>query len=184
MARRESDLQYDPNMDGLMLRLSRVVAEQYLGVMVTPVPDSRAVAEALANYVASEAVRALRPREAGQGSERVLLEGAHAGHPGHEGHAGLDGHAGHQHHAEASAAPTTTTTAAPTTPATTAAAATTTALSANGTAAPKVNCTCKCEQYEVKIDLQVVTSETWRTVVATYLHASFVARRLTSPTCW
>lgn len=64
-------------MDGLMLRLARVVAEQYLGVMVTPVPDSRAVSEALSNYVASETVRALRPREVAEGSEQAYFQRKH-----------------------------------------------------------------------------------------------------------
>ncbi|XP_034234742.1 thyrotropin-releasing hormone-degrading ectoenzyme-like [Thrips palmi] len=155
---RESDLQYDPNMDGLMLRLARVVAEQYFGVMVTPVPDSRAVSEALANYVASETVRALRPREAPEGTEKMTVQRADMNHGAHAGQAG---------HAAPSAAPTTAATATKATattaaPTTTKATSATTATPATGVAtsatkAPtKTNKTCDCKQYESdKSDLLV-----------------------------
>ncbi|KAK3913416.1 Aminopeptidase-like protein AC3.5 [Frankliniella fusca] len=137
---RESDLQYDPNMDGLLLRLARVVAEQYLGVMVTPVPDSRAVSEALANYVASETVRTLRPREAAEGSERALLRRGHQQEHQQEHQQGhQQEHHGHQQEHQHG------TTAAP-------AAAPTATAKANGTA----NGTCDCQQYESdKSDLLV-----------------------------
>lgn len=151
---RESDLQYDPNMDGLLLRLARVVSEQYLGVMVTPAPDSRAVCEALSNYLAAEAVRALRPREAAEGSERALLQRGHAGHPdAHQDH----GHEGHATTAAAAAATAQPTTAAATKASTAAeAAGGTTAPAANATAAPATPGACKCHQYEKdKSDLLV-----------------------------
>lgn len=141
--RRESDLQYDPNMDGLMLRLARVVAEQYFGVMVTPVPDSRAVSEALANYVASETVRALRPREAPEGTEKMTVQRGSMNHSSHD-----DGHEGQEGHK-----PTPATTAATTAAATKA--TTVTTVTGATTTATKLqtpsNRSCDCRQYEVSM---------------------------------